>query len=42
MPRKNYRTIIIEEVFAKMAEEQAIKEKRSLSNQIEVLIEAND
>ncbi len=42
MPRKIYRTIIIEEVFAQMAEEQAIKEKRSLSNQIEVLIEAND
>jgi len=42
MPRKQYRTIIIEEVFAQMAEDQAVKEKRSLSNQIEVDIEANN
>ncbi len=39
MPRKNYRTIIIEEVFAKMAEKKAREKKRSLSNQIEVAIE---
>ncbi len=39
MPRKQYRTVVIEEVFAAMAEEQAEKNKRSLSNQIEVDIE---
>ena len=39
MPRKLYRTIIIEEEFAVMAEEQAERGKRSLSNQIEVDIE---
>ena len=38
MARK-YRSITIEEEFAQMAEEQAIKNKRSLSNQIEVDIE---
>ncbi len=38
MTRK-YRTIVIEEIFAQMAEEQAREEKRSLSNQVEVDIE---
>ncbi len=42
MPRKKYRYVGIEEVFAIMAEKRAIKFKRSLSNQIEVDIEANN
>ncbi len=37
--RKKYRVISIEEVFAQMAEDQAYKHKRSLSDQIEVDIE---
>ncbi len=40
MPRKNYRSFIIEKKYAEMVYQQAKKNKRSFSDQIEVDIEA--